>query len=118
MTETLRFDELIPDRDQFELSDGQKIDFMAMADLDAIDAARALQIQKRIKGIDTDELTEENAAALNEALADLILLILPEMPSDILAGLKTGQRLMIVNFWSENSGGGLSKNGRGQADPA
>jgi len=116
MTKVLTFAELVPERDQFELANGDIIDFLSMAELDAIDAARAMQIQKRIEGIDTDELTEENAGALNDALADLIRLILPAIPVDVLADLKTGQRLLIVRFWSDNNQAlDLEKKDNGQA---
>ena len=116
MTKVLTFAELVPERDQFELTDGEMIDFLSMAELDAIDAARSMQIQKRIKKIDLEDLTEENAVALNDALADLIRVILPDIPDDMLDGLKTGQRLLIVQFWSNNnSAQDLLKNDNGQA---
>lgn len=115
MSATLAFSELVPERDRFELADGEVIEFMSMADLDAVDAARTMAIQKRIEGIQMDNLTEENAIKLNEVLADLIRIILPEMPEDILTGLKTGQRLMIIRFWSDHNKPGETKNGSGQA---
>jgi len=114
MTKTLTFAELVPERDQFELADGEKIDFLSLAELDAIDAARAIQIQKRIEDIDTKNLTEDNAGALNDALGDLIRLVLPDIPDDLLKGLKTGQRLMIVRFWGDNNQAQPEKNGAGQ----
>ena len=116
MTKVLTFAELVPERDQFELANGEKIDFLTMAELDAIDAARSMQIQKRIEKIDLEDLTEEAAGALNDALADLIRVILPDIPADMLAALKTGQRLLIVRFWSDNSSAlELVKNDNGQA---
>ena len=37
MTKTLTFAELVPERDQFELPGGVMIDFLALAELDAIE---------------------------------------------------------------------------------
>lgn len=115
---TLSFAELIPERDRFEVEKGEYIDFMTTADLDALDVAKTMAVQKQIDKIDVKNLTEETAIALNEALADLIRIILPDIPAERLAGLKTGQRLMIVDFWNKNNKiePATEKNGRGRAD--
>lgn len=116
MAKTLTLAELVPERDQVEIAAGVKLDLLGMVDLDAIDAARAIQIKKRIEGLEIseDELSEEQAIAMSDALGSFLRIVLPDLTPEQLDGLRMGQRLTIINFWTANNQAGVAKNGRGQ----
>lgn len=104
---TLRFNELRPERDHFELEDGTKIDFLSRAEMDVAGLARLSRILRDM--IDAGQslvkkLADEKAAAKAAAAQDAaVRFILPEISAETLGSLGMGQKSRLLEWWRERN---------------
>jgi hypothetical protein len=97
-------DQVERERPTFELEDGTELDFRLRSDLGAADIARMQKCSKIIsqlsarlqKNPDDVRLAEK----YNELYGDFVLILLPDLPAEVLAKLPTGARIEVVNFWT------------------
>jgi hypothetical protein len=106
----LRFQDLLPERDVFELADGTKIPFRSRLEFDARDANRLQTILKEAQQASTRfaaKPTDEKAARQVDGAIDAIVrFILPDIPDDVLDILKTEQKSEILSWWTERGKAG------------
>jgi len=105
---TLRFQDLVPERDEFDLGDGRKIFFRSRAEFDAADLARfrALDrrqraIRERMNGEDASDDTVVAADEFDRLLRELIQIILPDLTAEEMTRLHLRQLSEIMTWWSE-----------------
>lgn len=86
------------ERIPFELGDGRSIYFRTKADFDIPELGMWNDIQKRMQQVNKgrekatgDDKHAELSRKSNAACYDVIQLVLPDLPSDTLKGLKAGQ---------------------------
>ena len=96
-------DERLP----FDLGGGRTIYFIDAKTIDSAGSARMLKLQKLLDG--TLRQLEKNpgdALALgryDKLTTEFVKFVLPDIPDEVLAGLKQGQRGVILKYWTENS---------------
>lgn len=102
---TLNFQTLVPERDDFEDSNGQKHEFRAKTDFGAVDQARASRIRKdmtaAMDALAANETDEAAALRFEQATTEFVHLILPSLPVERLQALSLGQRASIVDWWNK-----------------
>jgi hypothetical protein len=101
----LSFEELSLERPTFTLEDGTEIEFRVQTDFDAVDAAKAAGLQKKFdnlrKRLQARQDDVKAAEKMHDAYGEFVHMILPDLPVDVLNGLKTGQRLRLIQWWNQ-----------------
>ena len=104
---TLRFDELLPERDHFELEDGSKLDFLSRAEMDGPGLARLSRILReminagqRLVKRPADERAATKAAAAQD---DAVRFVLPGISAETLGSLGMDQKSRLLEWWRERN---------------
>lgn len=102
---TLNFQTLIPERNDFEDSDGRKYEFRSAKDFGTVDQARAGRIRKEMlaamEALEKNEADEAAAQTFERATAEFVRLILPGLPDERMQALSLGQKAAIVEWWTK-----------------
>lgn len=110
MSNSFKFDDLQPtERDTFELPDGTLIEFRDRTDLSATQMGRMTRMRTEFTNLHTafesgklnETSLERKSAQLQDLLGEFVMIILPDMPEDVLNRLTAGQRNEIVNWWKK-----------------
>lgn len=100
----LRFQDLLPEHDEFDLGGGRKIAFRSRREFNAVDLGRLTAIEAKRKramdGLATNPADTHAATLLDEAIGEFVKFILPDLPDDILAKLYLGQKAEIIEWWT------------------
>jgi len=121
MKSVLRFQDLKPERDEFELEDGTKVAFVSRVELDGLALAKLDSILREIlrasRKLVKKQDDERTLMSLGKAVDRAILLILPELPNEVLQTLGLDQKTRIFNWWRERNAPGRvpDKDGQGEA---
>lgn len=83
--------------------DGQTYELQLPDDFGLVELARIQRLQATVAEImsRTDDLTEDDAAGLEQALDAFTALVLPGVPLDVRARLRDSQRLAIIGAFRE-----------------
>jgi len=115
---TLNFQTLIPERDEFEDTDGRKYEFRSGKDFGAVDKARANRMRNEMAAamdaLTKDEADEGAAQRFERSTTDFVRLILPTLPDERLQALSLGQKAAIAQWWQSSDEGKPA--GEAQAD--
>jgi hypothetical protein len=118
---TLRFQELAPERDDFECQDGTKVAFVSRVELDGLGLAKLdgilremLRASKRVVRKPDDE---KAMAALGASVDRAVKFVLPDLPDGTMQTLGLDQKLKVVNWWRSRNVPGRppDKDGQGEA---
>ena len=103
----LRLDELFPEKDYFELKEGESIPFLSAAELDAIHTAILTRLENSLKSckakLSQNGADEEAARQFDDTASDFVKFVLPDLPDEVLERLHLGQKVIILNWWTERN---------------
>jgi hypothetical protein len=83
--------------------DGEPYELARDLDLTLRERGRMMTLQRRymrVLSVDTDELGEGEVEAGEAALVELVGLLLPACPADVIRKMSTAQRLAVVNLFT------------------
>lgn len=89
--------------------DGQTYELALVSDFGLVQRARLQRLQKQVQDLardqaDRDDVSEDDAQALIDALDRVVQLVVREMPADLLKRLDEGQKVAIVEAFSKATG--------------
>jgi len=100
--------DLQPEKEPFELEDGEIIYFVSLAEFDARQKAEFKRAknelemaEKRFERARDDAGREEAVMLQKEISQKLVRVILPDLPKADLDGLTMGQMDMVLNHWTK-----------------
>ena len=104
MAQNLSFNDIIPqDIDTFTLPDGTEIPFKERVEFTAVEGAFANGLKQRlenaVKTLGKDASNGPAAERLDGVYTDMVNLILPGMPDEVIETLLTGQKVEIITWW-------------------
>jgi hypothetical protein len=104
MPRNINLAELLPEHDTFTDTDGKQYEFRSRNEFGAVELARISQMQKRVMAamdaLGSDTGDEAAAGQMEQAMSDVLAMILPEVPADRWAKIALGLRMRILEFWS------------------
>jgi hypothetical protein len=82
--------------------DKQDYSMMRPEDFGLREGVRLERLRKTVAGVmnQTGEIADEDVLAMADALDELVRTILPDLPADVFAKLRDGQKLKIVEAFS------------------
>jgi hypothetical protein len=104
MPRNISLADLVPEHDTFTDTDGKRYEFHSRDEFGAIDLARVSRMQKGVQaamdalGEDTGDM--DAAAQMEQAMADMLALLLPDVPKERWAGVALGLKMRLLEFWS------------------
>ena len=98
------------DRPFVNAPDGESYFFMMREDMGPMEISRMTQMErefkllsKRIQNDTQSKQLEKNARDLDDLYKRFVMLLLPEMPKEVIDELKTGMLVKIVQHWREHN---------------
>jgi cysteinyl-tRNA synthetase len=102
---TLSFAALEPERHAFELPGGEQIEFRSRLDFSEQDMGKLSKIEQRLNAsqrrLESDPSDKQAAKGLRKATEQFVLLILPDLPAELLEKMTLGQKSAILSWWTE-----------------
>lgn len=117
---TLRFQDLKPERDEFELEDGTKVDFVSRTELDGLRLATFDAILRDVLRASTRVARKKNnekaMAELGVSVDRAIRFLLPDLPDGATQALGVDQKLKILTWWHDRNSPGRAPAADGQGE--
>jgi hypothetical protein len=104
MPRNISLAELVPEHDTFTDTDGRQYEFHSRNEFGAVDLARLAHMQKGVQaamgalGDDTGDMAA--AAQMEQAMTDVLTMLLPDMPVERWSKVALGLKMRILEFWS------------------
>ena len=104
MPRNISLAELVPEHDTFTDTDGKRYEFHSRSEFGAVDLARISRMQRGVQAamdaLGEDTGNEEAAAQMEQAMTDVLTMILPDVPVERWAKVVLGLKMRLLEFWS------------------
>jgi hypothetical protein len=105
MPKNLNFAALVPERHTFTDTDGAVYEMLSRADFSVTAMAKATRLQKQFPTW-ADRLSKspddvKAAEQLENAITEMVRIIIPDLPQARLDAFTLGQKQMILDFWNQ-----------------